>query len=594
MRTRGAWGAPMSFGVLDILNLLGSLGLFLVGMKIMSEALMELAGNRMRRVMARLTSNRFKGMLTGLFITGLIQSSSSTTLMVVSFVNAGLLELTEALGVIMGANIGTTLTAWLIAVLGFKVSMSDVALPLMILGFLFSVRSDEQMQRIGGFIVGFALLFIGLDFMKDAVPDLQSNPKVFAFIESATGMGVWSLLLFLLTGTFLTLILQSSSATMAITLVAVNQGWLPFDAACAIVLGENVGTTITANMAAFVAGTNARRAALSHMLFNIIGVIWVLILFEPFLTFVSFITSELMGDGTFDPTVGLAVFHTTFNVTNTIALIGFVTPMSVLVTRLLPDREQPVEETVQAIHLDEKHLQYPETAIHAALQEARHLYREPIYEVVMHGANLHRHDREGARSNRELVAGSRAIISMDFGRFAEEHVRPIFNALFDYGTKIHQRFKLDDEDEEKLRRIGNTARDALLIAGTIAQFNAELNKQMQHPSPAVQAACDEQRLGIVEFIDKLEALDLTEGKEALAPKLDALKVWAKKCERRWQLDVRRQSAAGEIPPDMAASLYASARSWRSICRDVLKVARNLSAVAEDHHVGDLDVEEIAA
>ena len=271
----------MNYGFTDLLTLLGSLGLFLYGMKVMSDALMALAGDNMRNILATTTSNRFLALTTGFFITAAIQSSSATTLMVVSFVNANLLTLTEAVGVIMGANIGTTVTAWLISILGFKVKMSAIALPLVGVGFLLSMSKNDQRRNWGLFIVGFSVLFIGLQFLKDSVPDIRSHPEILAFLTEYTSHGYASVLLFMLIGTILTLVVQSSSATMALTLLMTFEGWIPFDMAAAMVLGENIGTTITANLAAIVANFHAKRAARAHLIFNLIGVLWLLVLFFP-------------------------------------------------------------------------------------------------------------------------------------------------------------------------------------------------------------------------------------------------------------------------------------------------------------------------
>ncbi|MBT8385637.1 MAG: Na/Pi symporter, partial [Bacteroidia bacterium] len=260
----------MQYGFYEFLQLFGSLGLFLFGMKVMSDSLMSLAGDKMRNILATMTSNRVYGILTGFFITSIIQSSSATTLMVVSFSNASLLTLVESIGVIMGANIGTTITAWLITILGFKVSMSAIALPLVGLGFTFTFAKKENIKNWGGFIIGFAVLFIGLQFLKDAVPNINDNPQMLEFLTKYTDAGFWSVLLFLFIGTLLTIVIQSSSATMALTLIMTAQGWIPFDLAAAMVLGENIGTTITANLAAIVANYHAKRTARAHLLFNII------------------------------------------------------------------------------------------------------------------------------------------------------------------------------------------------------------------------------------------------------------------------------------------------------------------------------------
>ena len=248
----------------------------------------------MRAILGSITSNRFKGVITGLGITSVIQSSSATTVMVVGFVNAGLLALEQAIGVIMGANIGTTVTAWLISLLGFKMDISVLAVPLMAIGFIMSLSKIEKRKNISEFIIGFSLLFLGLSLMKNSVPDLQETPEVLSFIRTWSNFGFGSIIIFMVFGTLLTLVLQSSSATMALTLIMLNLGWLPFDMAAAMVLGENIGTTITANIAAAVANVNAKRAALAHTLFNLFGVIWALILFKPFTSLIGIII-EAMG-----------------------------------------------------------------------------------------------------------------------------------------------------------------------------------------------------------------------------------------------------------------------------------------------------------
>ncbi|MEG1905217.1 MAG: Na/Pi symporter, partial [Bacteroidales bacterium] len=235
----------MDYSFLDFLKLIGSLGMFLYGMKIMSEGLQKVAGDKLRSILTAMTKNRVMGMLTGVLVTALIQSSSATTVMVVSFVNAGLLSLAQSISVIMGANVGTTVTAWIISIFGFKVSISVFALPLIGLAIPFIFSSNSKRKSWGEFMVGFAFLFLGLDFLKNAVPDIKSNPEILAFLTEYTNMGYGSVLLFLLIGTILTVIVQSSSATMAITLIMCSKGWISFEIAAAMVLGENIGTTIT-------------------------------------------------------------------------------------------------------------------------------------------------------------------------------------------------------------------------------------------------------------------------------------------------------------------------------------------------------------
>jgi phosphate:Na+ symporter len=383
-------------GVFEFLNLLGSLALFLYGMKVMSDSLMKLTGDKMRKVMIRLTSNRFKGVLTGLFVTGLIQSSSATTLMVVSFVNAQLLSLTEAISVIMGANIGTTFTAWLISILGFKVKMSSIVVPLILVGLIFYLKENQKLPSLGSFIIGFCLLFIGLDFMKDAITGLENNPDLFEFFQRNTERGLIGVLLFVVIGTALTLILQSSSATMAITIVAASQGVLTFEAAAAIVLGENIGTTITANLAAMISGTEARRAALAHLIFNVVGVIWILILFTPYLAFVDKMASDYLGAKpltvAMDIPIGLSLFHSTFNIINTCPLIGTIAVIARIVIYLVPEKieSEPVFSTPK--YLSEEALNYPETALKALLEESRRLYQGAVIEAIAHSLGVNRKD----------------------------------------------------------------------------------------------------------------------------------------------------------------------------------------------------------
>jgi phosphate:Na+ symporter len=317
-------------------------------MKLMSESLQKVAGNRLRKILAAMTSNRFLGVLTGLTITGIIQSSSATTVMVVSFVNAGLLTLSESIGVIMGANIGTTVTAWIISLIGFKIKISVFALPLIGLGAPLIFSKKNVRKSWGEFIMGFGLLFIGLDLLQASVPDINNNPQILAFLQSYTDMGFWSVLLFLFIGTALTVIIQSSSATMALTLVMSYNGWISYDMAVAMVLGENIGTTITANLAAIIANTTAKRAALAHTLFNVFGVIWVLILFNPITKFISGFTVGIEGTSPYsDPTaipIALSLFHTLFNVSNVLIQIWFIKYIEKLVTFFIKNKNVDDEE----------------------------------------------------------------------------------------------------------------------------------------------------------------------------------------------------------------------------------------------------------
>ena len=330
--------------LLDVLNFVGALGLFLFGMKLMSDSLQKLAGDKMRAVLSKMTSNRFSGVLTGAGITTLIQSSSATTVMVVSFVNAGLLKLSGAIAVIMGANIGTTVTAWIISLLGFEFNINMLVYPAIAIAapFLFI----EKRKSVGEFLIGFALLFMGLEALKGGVPDftLPQYSGVLEFIASLSGYGYLSILLFVLIGTILTVVVQSSSAMMAITLVMCAKGLIGFEVAAALVLGENIGTTITANMAAMMANATAKRAARAHLMFNVIGVVWMLVLFYPFLYLISWIVEPNGGNGihlaALSIPVALSLFHSIFNITNTSVLVWFIPSIERIVSKIVPINEE--------------------------------------------------------------------------------------------------------------------------------------------------------------------------------------------------------------------------------------------------------------
>ena len=375
-------------GILQVFTLLGALGMFLYGMNLMSSGLQKAAGERLRGFLSAMTSNPLKGVLTGMGITAVIQSSSATTVMVVSFVNAGLLTLVQAIGVIMGANIGTTITAWMVAFLGFKADISILAIPLMLFGFLFSNSKKDQRKNIGELIVGFCLLFLGLSFMKESVPDLRQTPEVLEFVSTWSSHGFGSVLLFLLFGTILTLVLQSSSATMAITLIMLSMGWIPFGMACAMVLGENIGTTITANIAASIGNTQAKRAAMSHTIFNVFGVLWALILFNPFLRLVGVVTEKLFGlpnpaaegfsvPGPTSPEgtaalYGLSMLHTLFNMTNTLVLVWFTSWIGKAVSWIIRAPENQEKEVFRLKYISAGPLATPELSVDQAFDEIIH------------------------------------------------------------------------------------------------------------------------------------------------------------------------------------------------------------------------------
>ena len=374
----------MDYSILDFLCLLGAVGLFLYGMKVMSEGLQKAAGDRLRNILSAMTRNRFAGLLTGCAITALIQSSSASTVMVVSFVNAGLMSLAQSMAVIFGANVGTTFTAWIIALFGFKVSISAFVLPIIALAVVLLLMNKSKTKNIGEFLIGFSFLFMGLDMISAYVPDLQSNPEMFAYLRQYASLGVRSVLIFCLVGVILTMIIQSSAATFAIVLIMCSKGWITFDLACALVLGSNIGTTVTPILASLSGNVAAKRASMGHLLFNLLGTIWCLCVFIPFADFNSWLT-EAIGQGDpnalyryvtnleatspeiynhlFDNSLpaghdalkniatmqmsvsfGLSIFHTTFNIVNVLVMIWLTGVYVKIVEWLVPAKNRDDEE----------------------------------------------------------------------------------------------------------------------------------------------------------------------------------------------------------------------------------------------------------
>lgn len=530
----------MDYSFFDFLTLVGSLGMFLYGMKIMSEGLQKVAGDKLRNILSVMTTNRFTGVLTGILITALIQSSSATTVMVVSFVNAGLLSLAQSISVIMGANVGTTVTAWIISLFGFKVDISVFALPLIGISIPLVFSGKSKRKSWGEFLMGFAFLFMGLAYLKDSVPDLQSNPQVLAFLQNYTSMGYVSILLFLLLGSILTVIVQSSSATIAITLIMCTKGWIPFEMAAAMVLGENIGTTITANIAAISANISAKRAALAHLMFNIFGVIWILILFMPFTSMISWIVTNFgPGDpkamtqflSTLDPqtislitsnveltdphllalqkqlltlqvsvSYGLSLFHTVFNIANVCLMIWFVKFYVYVVSSIIKPKSVNEEEEFQLRFITSAMLSTSELAIVQAKKEIA-VYGERCYRMLgMVKDLLHEKDEEKflalyARiekyesiSDRMEVEIAKYLTHVSEGRLSsegKEEVRIMLRAVTeiesvaDSCNNISRGIKRRNEGKSSFTGDQNQHMDKLfgLVDEALARMNVILNKQ---------------------------------------------------------------------------------------------------------------------
>ncbi len=483
----------MNYSFFDFLKLIGSLGVFLFGMKLMSEALQKVAGTKMRQILSAMTSNRIKGVLTGILITAIIQSSSATTVMVVSFVNAGLLNLIESIGVIMGANVGTTITAWLISVLGFKVSMSEISLPLigLCLPLLFSKKRSRKSW--GELIIGFGLLFIGLEFLKNSMPNLQDNPEIFTFLQEYADMGYASYILFVLIGTILTILIQSSSATMALTLVMCANGWISFEIAASMVLGENIGTTVTANLAAMVANTTAKRAAFAHFVFNVFGVIWVLSIFPFFLRWIEQL-SVFLGIG--NPTtqieaapMALSLFHTVFNITNLLILIWFTKWIACIVSKIIPIKEKG-EDAFTLKHIKIGLLSTPDASLFQAKEE-----------IVLYGKNT----RDMFHQVTECLDLSPKDFDQPFEKLTkmEDESDNVEIEIANYLTKVSES-KLSTENSKRIRsmfkivsEIESIADSSLNVAKAIYRrndqhvtFPEELTRKLKHMFALVEETLD--------------------------------------------------------------------------------------------------------
>ena len=459
----------MNYTILDFLQLIGSLGVFLFGMKMMSEALQKVAGNKMRTILAAMTSNRVKGVITGLLITTIIQSSSATTVMVVSFVNAGLLDLVGSIGVIMGANVGTTFTAWLISILGFKISMVSLSLPLIGLSLPLLFSAKRIRKSWGELIIGFGLLFIGLNFLQENMPNIHENPEILNFLHNYTDLGYGSYILFMIIGTVLTILIQSSSATMALTLVMCANGWIGYDIAASMVLGENVGTTITANLAAMVANTTAKRAAFAHFLFNLFGVMWVLAIFPLFLGWVARLSIYL---GIGDPfnnvgsvPVALSLFHTCFNVANVLILIWFIKVIAKLVTRIIKSKES-ADDAFTLKHIKIGLLSTPDASLFQAKQEISHYAKNTLdmYRQVVECLHTPTKDFEKKFNKIDKLEDESDVVEVE---------------IADYLTKVSES-KLSTENSQRVRamfkivaEIESIADSSLNVAKAIGRRNEQ-------------------------------------------------------------------------------------------------------------------------
>ena len=413
----------MDYSLLDFLTLLGFVGIFLYGMTLMSDGLQKAAGNGLRNILGAMTRNRFTGALTGFSITALIQSSSASTVMVVSFVSAGLMTLAQSVAVIMGANVGTTATAWIITLFGFKVDIGMYAYPIIAFCIPLLFSSHSRRKSIGEIVLGFSLLFIGLDGIEANVPDLKSSPEIFGFLTEYANMGYGSALLFVLIGIVITMIIQSSSAAIAIVLIMCTKGWITFELACALILGSNIGTTITPIIASLGANLAAKRAALCHLMFNVLGTIWALALFIPFTDLTVWVT-ESLGQG--NPTelydyinsnqgtdatqiakmagwasFGLSIFHTIFNLINLSVMIWMTKFYVKVVEKIMPSKHKGDDE-FQLTYISSGRVAASELNIAQAEKEIG-VYAERVSRMLGMAQNLV-HAKEGSDEFNKLYS----------------------------------------------------------------------------------------------------------------------------------------------------------------------------------------------
>ena len=581
----------MDFGFTDFLTLLGSLGLFLYGMKVMSDSLMILAGNQMRSIVATTTSNRFFALLTGFFITAAIQSSSATTLMVVSFVNASLLTITEAVGVIMGANIGTTVTAWLITILGFKVEMSAIALPLVAAGFLLTLSKNEKGRQWGYFTVGFAVLFIGLQFLKDSVPDISNHPEVLEFLTEYTTKGYLSILMFMLIGTVLTLIIQSSSATMALTLLMCHEGWIPFDMAAAMVLGENIGTTITANLAAIVGNYQAKRVARAHLIFNVMGVIWILIVFYPFIQVIGSIVERAGGASPFMTAaaipVALSLFHTSFNILNAVVLIGLLGFIVKIVVRMVPAVEEKEAEIDQPQYLTDSSLKYIQTGIKALTDESIRLLENAAYKVFAHGLGVHRHDLESEQDIIEFLDTKPKTIRIDIDEVYTTKIKIIYSRILEYATQLQKRTKPTQEQIEAIRNILVADRLLVQMVKQMKPLQKNLERYMESENETLRKEYNVLRRRILKVVREIKRIGPSEHLEEHLDKINNQKSKVEKMDVLLTGHVEDLLVNGEITDEMASSLINDSSNAARITKNLIDIALILYK-PEDRIIDSID------
>lgn len=564
----------MEYSIIDFLTLLGSLGLFLYGMKVMSDALMEVAGDKMRNILATMTSHRYLAVGTGFLMTAVIQSSSATSLMVVSFSNAGLLTLRESIGVIMGANIGTTVTAWLITLLGFKVSISALALPFVGLGFLLTLSKSKTRGQWGYFTIGLALLFIGLQFLKEAVPDINHHPEVLQFLAEYSDRGFLSVMLFLFIGVLMTMVVQSSSAVMAITLIMCFEGWISFDMAAAMVLGQNIGTTITANIASLVANYQAKRTARAHFIFNLLGVMGMLVVFYPFLNAVDKFVTDIEGVSPFVNStaipVALSVFHTVFNLMNTFILIWFIPQIARIVKALVPEKIDRKKRIEQPKFLSDTAMEYPQTGLQALLNESKRLFEKTTYMVLAHGLNVHRSEIESGRMF-DHIPQSTAVIQCDIDDVYYRKMKLIYNTIVEFATSLQSHFTLSEEKIGQIRNILVANRLMVEIVKDMKPLHKNMSRYISSDNPVIRQQYNVMRMVLLEMSRHIHQIKSSEHPDKHLQKLKKLKEKVERHDVLMDGTIDRLVRSSEISSEMATSLMNDSVYTTTISRNLVAI-----------------------
>ncbi|MFY0643546.1 MAG: Na/Pi cotransporter family protein [Bacteroidia bacterium] len=495
--SKGKFKTDRKWGIYKLLVLLGSLGLFIFGMKVMSEGLQQSAGGKLRSILGSMTSNRYLGVLSGFLITALVQSSSATTVMTVSFVNAGLLTLVESAGVMMGANIGTTITGWLVSLLGFKVSISSYALIFIALGAPLMFVARKKLNAWSNAIIGFAILFMGIGLLKDAVPSLDADSPIIAFFSGFGDNPLLGRVMFVFLGTLVTIVVQSSSAAMTLTLTMVLGGIIPFEVGAAMILGENIGTTITAEIASLVGNVHAKRSARIHSMFNIIGVTWMIFLMPFFLRGITGFMDNSMGiDIATDSegaTVALAAFHTVFNLSNVLIMIWFVPWLVRMAQRTVKSKGED-DEVFKLEYIHRGLLATPELSVLEAKKE------------VLKFAQL---DRKMLKRVHALINETEpkkiSKIIKKIGKY-EDITDSLEKEIADYLGKVSSN-ELSDKSSTDLRAMLSIINDLERVGDIFFEFSKIVEKKVENKIWFEQ----NQRSALNEMVEKLEvAFDIME------------------------------------------------------------------------------------